>query len=99
MLKAKFLVCLALALLTACAPKVITREVPVITYVPTPTACPPAPERARLKTLRPIQLRKTTMPPTAVERNAKAQAQLGLYEAEGGYADQVDAALDRCQKP
>lgn len=84
---------------SACAPKVITKEVPVITYVKTPIECPSKEERARLQKLRPNALRNQPMPTTVVERNAKAQAQLGLYEAEGGYADQVDAALDRCQKP
>jgi hypothetical protein len=38
------------------------------------------------------------MPPTVAERVAKAFAQLGLYEAKGAYADQIDAALDRCQE-
>lgn len=86
------------ASLAACT-TTVTKEVPVITYVPTPIACPTPVERARLKALRPVPLRNSPMPPTAVERNAKAQAQLGQYEAEGGYADQVDTVLDRCQKP
>lgn len=93
------LILVAALVLGACAPKVVTVEKPVITYVKTPIECPSKEERARLRTLRPAPLRTQPMPPTVVERNAKAQAQLGLYEAEGGYADQVDAALDRCQKP
>ena len=75
---------------------VVTKEVPV--YVERRVECPSAAERARLQALRPTPLREQPMPATAVERNAKAQAQLGLYEAEGGYADQVDSALDRCQQ-
>lgn len=94
----KYLMFAAL-LLAGCAPKVITKEHQVITYVEKPIVCPSAEERERLRKLRPAPLRGQPMPPTVVERNAKSQAQLGLYEAEGGYADQVDAALNRCQKP
>lgn len=83
--------------LSACT-KTITVEKPVITRVEVPAPCPDAAERERLRALRPAPLRTQPMPETAVERNAKAMAQLGRYEAEGGYADQVDAALDRCQQ-
>lgn len=88
---------LALLLLTGCKEKYIAVEKPVITYVEKRVECPSAEERARLKALRPDALRNQPMPTDVVERNAKAQAQLGRYEAEGAYADQVDAALDRCQ--
>lgn len=86
--------------LSACAgkPAVITVEKPVITHVEVPAPCPTAEERERLRTLRPVALRNQPMPTTVGERTAKALAQLGKYEAEGGYADQVDAALDRCQR-
>lgn len=83
--------------LGACT-KTITVEKPVVTRVEIPVACPSPEERERLRTLRPAPLRTEPMPDTAVERNAKTVAQLGKYEAEGGYADQVDAALDRCQR-
>lgn len=90
---------MAACALTACgrdhAPLIV--EKPVITYVDHPVQCPSPAERERLRALRPAPLRTTPMPDTVVERNAKTQAQLGKYEAEGGYADQVDAALDRCQ--
>lgn len=86
-------------LLSACSPKEIIVEKPVITYVEKPVACPSKEEYERLKALRPQPLRNQPMPETAVERSAKAQAQLGKYEAEGGWADQVDSALTRCQTP
>lgn len=92
------LIVLALgATLAACGGERPVVEKPVITYVEKRVECPSAAERARLQALRPDPLRNQTMPATGVERSAKAQAQLGIYEAEGGYADQVDAALNRCQ--
>lgn len=69
-----------------------------IERVPVPVACPPAAERQRLAKLRPTPLRSQPMPATADERVARQAAQLGRYEAKGGWADQVDAALDRCQE-
>lgn len=92
-------ICLLFAGFLPGCTKTITVEKPVITYVEKPAACPSPAERERLRKLRPTPLRNQPMPPTAVERNAKSQAQLGLYEAEGGYADQVDTALNRCQQP
>jgi len=83
--------------LAGCATTPAIVEKPVIQYVEKRVECPSKEERARLKALRPKPLRDTPMPPTAVERNARSQAQLGLYEAPGGWADQVDSALDRCQ--
>jgi hypothetical protein len=90
-------VCAIMALLTACGHEKPILEKPIITYVEKRIECPSKEERARLQQLRPTPLRKQPMPSTAVERDAKAQAQLGLYEADGGYADQVDSALNRCQ--
>ena len=83
-------------LFVGCAPQVVYKDRPVITYVEKPVVCPTKAERERLRLQRPVPLRDQVMPATALERNAKTQAQLGRYEAEGGYADQVDAALDRC---
>lgn len=60
--------------------------------------CPEEEEYQRLKATRPTPLRHQEMPETATERTAKAAAQLGKYEAEGGWADQVESALDRCQE-
>lgn len=91
------LVLIAALALPACT-KTITVEKPVITRVEVPAPCPTPEERERLRALRPEPLRSQPMPETAVERNAQTVAQLGKYEAEGGYADQVDAALDRCQR-
>lgn len=85
-------------LLSACGGKeYITVEKPVPVYVEKRVECPSKEERARLKAARPTPLREQPKPSDPVERSAKANAQLGKYEAEGGYADQVDAALDRCQ--
>jgi hypothetical protein len=93
------LILVASVLLASCGkPDPIVIEKPVITYVEVRVACPPAEERERLRTLRPRPLRETPMPDSVVERTGQAEAQLGKYEAEGGYADQVDEALDRCQK-
>lgn len=59
--------------------------------------CPDTGTYNRLKSGRPTALRNQARPKTGVERSARTQAQLGLYEREGGWADQVSAALDRCQ--
>ena len=90
------------ALLSACA----TREKPRPVEVRTQTVevvvrapCPDPVERERLRKARPEPLRGTTAPESARERVAKAVAQLLRYEGVGGWADQVSAALDRCQQP
>lgn len=60
----------------------------------------PCPDRAtyeRLRASRPTPLRNQARPRTGVERTARTAAQLGLYEGEGRWADQVQAVLDRCQ--
>jgi len=72
-------------------PKVITQKVPVR------AACPAKAEYDRLKVGRPVPLRSQPMPADPDVRSAKQVAQLGRYEAEGGWADKVEAALDRCQ--
>lgn len=61
--------------------------------------CPDPAERERLRAGRPVRLADQPMPDSARERVAKTSAQLGRYEAPGGWADQVDAVLDRCQQP
>lgn len=93
---------LAVLLLSGCARPEKPRPVEVrtqIVEVPVPAPCPAAAERERLRAARPVPLRDQPMPTSARERVAKTAAQLGRYEAAGGYADQVDAALDRCQRP
>lgn len=66
-------------------------------YVQTPAPCPKADVYVSLTAARPKPLSSQAMPATAEERNAKTVAQLGRYEAKGGWADKVQAALDRCQ--
>jgi hypothetical protein len=90
--------CAVMALLTACGREPLVVEKPVIQYVEKRVECPSAEEREKLRQARPKPLRDTPMPDSVVERNGKTEAQLGKYEATGGYADQVDAALDRCQQ-
>jgi hypothetical protein len=94
--------CVAAVLLSACGKTPPPRPVEVktqIVQVEVPAPCPAPAERERLRQLRPQRLADQPMPATARERVAKTSAQLGRYEAPGGYADQVDAALDRCQRP
>jgi hypothetical protein len=87
-----------IALLGACSHNPIVVEKHVITYVEKRVECPSAADREALREARPKPLRETPMPDSVVERSGKTGAQLGKYEATGGWADQVDAALDRCQK-
>lgn len=61
--------------------------------------CPDVGTYNKLKASRPTPLRHQVRPRTGVERGARVQGQLGLYEAEGKWADQVSAVLDRCQLP
>jgi hypothetical protein len=98
MTRAFMALCAVMALLTACGHPGTISEKPIITYVDRPVQCPSPEERERLRKLKPTPLRDQKMPTDPVARNAQSQAQLGLYEAPGGYADQVEAALNRCQK-
>lgn len=66
--------------------------------VPVRAPCPARAEYDKLKRSRPVPLRNQPMPDTAEERVAKQAAQLGRFEAEGGWADRAEAALDRCQE-
>ena len=59
--------------------------------------CPDAASYAKIKAGKPTPLRSQAKPRTGTERVARQSAQLGLYEAEGGWADKAMAALDRCQ--
>jgi len=85
-------------LLAGCA----TTGTPVETRYKTITVTKrgPCPDRAtyeRLKASRPNPLRNQARPSSGAERVARTSAQLGMYEGEGRWADQVSAALDRCQ--
>jgi len=86
------------ALLTAgCNGVPVRTEIKTIN-VPVPAPCPDKTIYTKLKSTRPSPpLRDLPMPASPEERVAKTAAQLGLYEREGGWADQVIAALDRCQ--
>lgn len=89
----------AILALSACGGRAAT---PVETRYKTITVtkrgpCPDAGTYNRLKAGRPTPLRRQARPSTGVERTARTAAQLGLYEREGGWADQVASALDRCQ--
>lgn len=94
MKKTALFLCLGLA---ACKQDVSTVHSVSTVYVDRPVACPPKPESDRLIAGRPAPLRENVMPKTRVERVAQAEAQLGKYEGEGGWSDQVVAALKRCQ--
>lgn len=59
--------------------------------------CPDEATYARIVAQRPTPLRNQARPSTGVERNARTAAQLGLFEAAGGWADKVLSILSRCQ--
>lgn len=67
--------------------------------VEVPAPCPALVVAQSLLDDRPVPLRLQPKPDDATVRSAKSQAQLGKYEAEGGWADRVVAALKRCQLP
>lgn len=96
----KALILLPVALLlSACGKDVaplITQFNPVAVAVP--SACPERAVGADLIASRPNPLRNQARPPDASVRSALSQAQLGMYEAEGGWADKVVTALKRCQQ-
>ena len=92
----KWVVIGAAVLLAGCGEPVTQVRVETI-QVPVPTACPDRGAYEKLKADRPRPLREQPMPETAQERVDKQAAQLGRYEAEGAWADRVEATLDRCQ--
>lgn len=96
----KTIAILALLPLAACAGKVaVPVEVrTVVQKIPVRAACPAPDAYLALKAGRPKPLRDQPMPATADVRTAKTAAQLGRFEAPGGWADRVEAALDRCQE-
>lgn len=84
-------------LLAGCGAATITKTEIRTVRVPYRAPCPAPDVYQEIKNGKPIPLRTQPKPPTPEERNAKAQAQLGRYEAEGGWADKAMSALDRCQ--
>lgn len=66
-------------------------------YINVPAVCPDPLISDQLIADRPTPLREAAKPSDPSVRSAKSQAQLGKYEAEGGWADKVVAALKRCQ--
>lgn len=97
---AKILLLFFALLLGACSkPEIVEIEKISTVYVPVPAPCPEKTELDRLIRLRPAPLKGTAMPATAIERIALQTAQLGKFEADGGWADQVISALQRCRNP
>jgi len=94
----KVIVLLALAgLLAGCGgPGVATETHIQIEKVPVRARCPDKATYDSIKATRPRPLAEQPMPATADERVAKTSAQLGRYEAPGGWGDRAVAALDRC---
>lgn len=89
----------AAAALTGCGKTGTAIETRIqIEKVPVRARCPDAETYNKLVTSRPTRLAEQPMPATAQERTAKTAAQLGRYEAKGGWADRAQAALDRCQE-
>lgn len=78
------------------APKA-KRQQPIKTVQTVVERCPSNAEIARLRAAKPTPLRDRQMPRTAAERVARIAAQLGLYEARGQWADQVEKAFRDCE--
>ena len=94
----KLIVVLASLSLGACgAGQAIQVEYRPVPY-PVRAACPDPAVYEELRSTRPQPLAEQPMPETAAERGARITAQLGRYEAPGGWGDQAMAALDRCQQ-
>lgn len=96
----KAIILVAAVALSACGGRaaVPVETITRIERVPVPAPCPDRATYNDLVAGRPKPLAAQAMPATAQERTAKTAAQLGRYEAKGAWADQVSAALERCQK-
>lgn len=91
------LLCLAILLLGACAhdqgvARIEYRKV----YVTVPDKCPDDETYAKVMATKPVPLREQQRPATEAEQRAAERAQLGRYEAPGGYADQSSTVLKSC---
>lgn len=84
--------------LASCGAGVATETRVQIEKVPVRAPCPDKKTYDDLKATRPKPLRGQPMPATPDVRVAKMEAQLGRYEAPGGWGDRAEAALDRCQQ-
>jgi len=85
-------------LLGACTKPAVSIETRYKTITVTKRGpCPTPAAYELLKRERPNPLRNQAKPGSAAVRVARSQAQLGLYEGEGKWADKAMAALDRCQ--
>lgn len=96
----KALLLIPLVALGACTSTGVqpVKTVTQIVEVPVRMPCPTKEELARLERSKPTELSETPMPATQVERVARIVAQIGAYEADGGYNDQVNAILQRCSE-
>lgn len=86
----------ALPLVAGCGAATAVETRVQIERVPVPTPCPDDKTYDGLVADQPVPLRNQAMPGSADERVARTAAQLGRYEARGGWADRARAALDRC---
>lgn len=85
--------------LSSCGAAGVATETRIqIERVPVRARCPDKATYDGLVVDQPKPLREQPMPPTAQERVAKQAAQLGRYEARGGWADRARASLDRCSQ-
>lgn len=89
---------MALGLAGCTKPGTAVETITKIERVAVRAPCPDRKTYEALKAGRPTPLRSQPMPADPDVRVARTQAQLGRYEAAGGWADKAEAALDRCQK-
>jgi hypothetical protein len=97
MKKALWILPIVVAISGCATPPVRVQTEYVPTYVNVPSNCPVKAVAEQLIASRPVPLRSQPRPSDASVRSALSQAQLGMYEAEGGWADKVLAALGSCQ--
>ena len=94
------LVAFVLAMMTtlsSCGAATATETRVQIEHVPVPAPCPDKDTYDGLVRDQPAKLASQPMPASPDVRVALTQAQLGRYEAKGGWADRARAALDRCR--
>lgn len=96
------IVCALTPLLAACGAQHVAAPSEIIhdtVNVPVPAPCPQDEVFNALAASKPSKLASQPMPATAQERTDKALAQLGRYEADGGWADKAWAVISRCHSP
>lgn len=69
----------------------------VTVHVPVRAPCPDDAAYETVKAALPTPLREQERPATEEARHAAERAQLGRYEAPGGFADQAMAVIDDCR--